>query len=102
MSIKTSLIKKFKLPTYYIIILSHLLKLFFQNQKFILNELKIIKADLKSNIPSTKTLAHVHAFDPGIKYIMKNLHNQQAKIRKIKLVSLTTLQNLLKNLESLK
>ncbi len=62
--------------------------------------MKIIEADLKSNIPPTKTLARIHALDPDIKYSMKDLHNQCAKIRKAKLGSLTPLQNLFKNLES--
>lgn len=73
---------------------------FFQNRRFTSDELKIIEADLKSNIPPTKTLARIHALDPDVKHSMKDLHNQRAKIRKTKLGSLTPLQNLLKDLES--
>ncbi len=63
----------------------------FENGGFLFDELKIIKADLKSNIPPTKKLAHIHALDPDIKHPMKDLHNQRAKIRKAKLGSLTPL-----------
>lgn len=69
---------------------------FFQNRRFTSEDLKIIEADLKSEIPPTKTLARIHALDPGVEHSMKDLHNQRAKIRKAKLGSLTPLQNLLK------
>ena len=73
---------------------------FFQNRRFTLEDLKIIEANLKSDISPTKTLARIHVLDPDVEHSMKDLHNQRAKFRKAKLGFLTSLQNLLKDLES--
>lgn len=75
-------------------------KAFFQNQRFTLKDLEIIEADLKSEIPPTKTLARIHALNLDVKHSMKDLHNQREKFLKAKLGFLTPLQNLLKDLKS--
>lgn len=71
------------------------------NRQFTPADLAIIKDDYKAHIPPATTLARLRNLNPGKNFLMRDLHNQRAKIRRQESARATPIQNLLQELQAL-
>ena len=71
------------------------------NRQFTQADMAIIKDDYNAHIPPATTLARLRNLNPGKNFLMRDLHNQRAKIRRQDLAKATPLQHLLQELQTL-
>lgn len=70
------------------------------NRQFTQADMAIIKDDYKAHIPPATTLARLRNLNSGKNFLMRDLHNQRAKIRRQELVKVTPIQHLLQELQT--
>lgn len=71
------------------------------NRQFTQADMAIIKDDYKAHIPPATTLNRLRNLNPGKNFLMRDLHNQRAKIRRQELAKATPVQHLLQELQTL-
>lgn len=71
------------------------------NRQFTQADMAIIKDDYKAHIPPATTLTRLRNLNPGKNFLMRDLHNQRAKIRRQELAKATPVQHLLQELQTL-
>lgn len=71
------------------------------NRQFRQADMAIIKDDYKAHIPPATTLARLRNLNPGKNFLMRDLHNQRAKIRRQESAKATPIQHLLQELQAL-
>ena len=70
------------------------------NRQFTQADMAIIKDDYKAHIPPATTLARLRNLNPGKEFLMRDLHNQRAKIRRQELAKVSPNQHLLQELQT--
>lgn len=70
------------------------------NRQFTQADLVIIEDDYKTHIPPATTLARLRNLNPGKNFLMRDLHNQRAKIRRQELAKVSPIQHLLQELQT--
>lgn len=71
------------------------------NRQFTQADMAIIKDDYKAHTPPARTLERLRNLNPGKNFLMRDLHNQRAKIRRQELAKATPIQHLLQDLQTL-
>lgn len=70
------------------------------NRQFTQTDMSIIKDDYKAHIPPATTLARLRNLHPGKNFLLRDLHNQRAKIRRQELARVAPIQTLLQALQT--
>lgn len=63
------------------------------NRKFSQTDIAIIKEDIKAQIPPINTLGRLHDLNPDKHFILRDLHNQRAQLRRERLANSTPIQH---------
>ena len=71
------------------------------NRQFTPADMAIIKDNYKTHTPPATTLAHLRSLNPGKNFLMRDLHNQRAKIRRQETAKASPIQYLLQELQAL-
>ena len=70
------------------------------NRQFSQADIAIINDDYKAYIPPATTLARLRNLNPGKNFVMRDLHNQRAKIRRQGLAKVAPIQHFLRGLQT--